>query len=97
MAHGSHSNSKRPLHLHNEPKQIDVTTSSNSGPPATIRWNGCTHAIAKNWGPERVHTGWWRDENIIRDYYRIETNDGLRLWVYRNVRNGEWFLHGVFD
>ena len=87
----------RPLSVRNEPRQIDVLTVSTSGPPATVRWNGYTHPIAKSWGPERVHTGWWRDENIVRDYYRIETNEGLRLWVYHNVRNGDWFLHGVFD
>ncbi len=87
----------RPINLRNEPKHLDVLTVSTSGPPASVRWHGRTHPIAASWGPERIHTGWWRDDNIVRDYYRVETDEGLRLWVFRNARNGNWFLHGVFD
>ena len=88
---------QRPINLREEPKQLDVLTVSTTGPPAGVRWHGRTHPIAASWGPERIHTGWWRDDNIVRDYYRVETDEGLRLWVFRNARNGNWFLHGVFD
>jgi protein ImuB len=88
---------QRPVNLRTDPKPIDVITLAVTGPPTSVRWNGRSNPISKCWGPERVHTGWWRDENIVRDYYRVETDQGLRLWIFRNMRNGEWFLHGVFD
>ena len=88
---------QRPVNLQTAPKPIDVITLTVTGPPTNVRWNGRSNPISKCWGPERIHTGWWRDDNIVRDYYRIETDQGLRLWIFRNVRNGEWFLHGVFD
>lgn len=87
----------RPLSLKLKPKPIDVLAVSNNGPPASVRWNGSTHPVTKSHGPERIHTGWWRDDSVVRDYYRIETSRGLRLWLFRDVRRGEWFLHGVFD
>ena len=47
---------------------------------------------------------WWRDEHgraLMRDYFRVESREGLRVWLYRegfyNARSPpRWFLHGVF-
>lgn len=89
--------SERPVSLNRRPRPVDVMTTGANGPPTNIRWHGRTHPIVRTWGPERIHTGWWRDSNIVRDYYRIETDQGLQLWVFRNLRSGEWFLHGLFD
>jgi protein ImuB len=34
---------------------------------------------------------------VRRDYYRVETSTGRRFWIFRNLRDGRWFLHGVFE
>jgi protein ImuB len=60
-------------------------------------------------GPERIAEEWWRmpdptriaDPAAIRDYYRVEDEQGRRFWLFRAglFRPGcpaEWFLHGVF-
>jgi protein ImuB len=48
-------------------------------------------------GPERIETGWWDGEDVVRDYYVAETPGGERLWVYRERRPPHrWFLHGIF-
>lgn len=48
--------------------------------------------------PERIEGGWWdgdgRDQG--RDYYIAENPAGERLWIYRDLRHGGWFLHGLF-
>ena len=33
-----------------------------------------------------------------RDYWRVETEEGARLWIYRDLHPGppRWFLHGLF-
>lgn len=52
--------------------------------------------IVASWGPERIETGWWRGRTVCRDYWRVETETQQQFWVYRNLRNGNWFLHGEF-
>jgi protein ImuB len=46
---------------------------------------------------------WWRKkEGPTRDYFRVETRDGQRFWLYRDGlyrQNGlapRWYLQGVF-
>ena len=48
-------------------------------------------------GPERIESGWWDGAPVARDYFRVATTRGVRLWVYRErpPRDG-WFVHGVF-
>ena len=53
--------------------------------------------MARHWGPERIETGWWRRACMRRDYYRVETTAGLRFWLFRDLDDGGWFLHGSFE
>jgi protein ImuB len=48
-------------------------------------------------GPERIESGWWDGAPAARDYFRVATARGVRLWVYRErpPRDG-WFVHGLF-
>lgn len=48
-------------------------------------------------GPERLESGWWDGLDAMRDYYQAQTADGARLWVYRDRRNGNWFLQGLWS
>jgi protein ImuB len=59
--------------------------------------HGRQHRIAQTWGPERIETGWWRGRAVGRDYYRVETTSGCRFWVFRRLKDDQWFLHGTFD
>jgi protein ImuB len=45
---------------------------------------------------ERIEGGWWDGFDIRRDYYRARDDNGRRLWLFRNLRDGEWYLHGLF-
>ena len=31
---------------------------------------------------------------VRRDYYRVETVEGRRFWVFRRIEDQQWFLHG---
>jgi protein ImuB len=86
----------RPLVLLSPPRPIRVVCMAH-GPPSHVRCQQSASGIARTWGPERIETGWWREDPIRRDYYRVETEDGRRLWVYRELRTGRWFLHGTFE
>lgn len=47
-------------------------------------------------GPERLTTGWWDSETVIRDYYIGRTRAGRWLWLFRD-QDKKWFIHGLFS
>ena len=101
----------RPLRLFERPEQIKVIAQVPDGPPARFVWRRATHAVVRAEGPERVAMEWWRTESatLTRDYFRVEDEEGLRFWLYRDglydreIAQGEgravqpnWFMHGLF-
>jgi len=87
----------RPFRLLGIPQPIDVSSIVPDGPPIRMVWQRQECLVVRSWGPERIATGWWRAQDIERDYYRAEWEDGTQVWVYRDQRSGRWFLHGFFD
>jgi len=87
----------RPLHLASPPPPLDVISIVPDGPPIRFRWQTRQHRVARHWGPERIETTWWRSRSIRRDYYRVETDNGQRFWLFRRLTDGKWFLHGEFE
>lgn len=47
-------------------------------------------------GPERIATGWWDNNMLIRDYFIACSHDGRWLWVYRTPEK-TWWVHGLFS
>lgn len=86
----------RPLRLETNPVPIEVMAVAPYGPPGQFHYQQ-DYRIARAWGPERIQTGWWRGRYVQRDYYRVETAEGKRFWIFRELRSGDWFLHGAFD
>lgn len=89
--------SARPMVLLPSPEPVRVTSIAVDGSPAGFRWNSRLYRVAHCTAVERIATAWWQDAGSIqRDYCRIETTSGARFWLFRD-RNGDWFLHGLFD
>ena len=101
----------RPLRLFERPEQIMVIAEVPDGPPARFVWRRATHAVVRTEGPERVAMEWWRAGSAVltRDYLRVEDEEGLRFWLYRDGLYGReieqaegkpvqpnWFMHGLF-
>jgi protein ImuB len=88
----------RPLRLVDPPQPLDATAPASDGPPAQLRFGGLTHRVTAARGPERVSPEWWRPDSPQgsdrRDYYRLETAEGRRYWVFRT--GTRWYLHGLF-
>jgi protein ImuB len=87
----------RPARLLRKAQPIDVTSIIPEGPPIRMVWQGEDRRVVRSWGPERIATGWWRAQDVERDYYRAEWEDGIHVWVYRDQKSSCWFLHGFFD
>jgi protein ImuB len=47
-------------------------------------------------GPERIESGWWDRADVVRDYYIARAEDGARLWVFRDLADGTWYLQGLW-
>ena len=87
----------RPLCLQREPQAVEVTSLVPEGPPIRFLWRQTFYTVAQHWGPERIETGWYRGRHVRRDYYRVETECGLRFWLFQRIGRADWFLHGEFD
>jgi protein ImuB len=95
----------RPIRLFEYPELIEVTADVPDGPPVQFRWRHVMHEVAEAEGPERIAIEWWRDQKgnaLTRDYYRVESKEGVRVWLYRQglyggeITHPRWFLHGLF-
>ncbi len=79
--------SARPLWLLTEPKPL---TLSNGVP-----CYGGTLQLES--GPERIETGWWDNNEVMRDYYVASNAYGRRYWIFKDRDSDpRWYLHGVF-
>ncbi|HVL08678.1 MAG TPA: DNA polymerase Y family protein [Burkholderiaceae bacterium] len=52
--------------------------------------------------PERIESGWWDGDTVMRDYYVAMDDDHACYWIYRERRSSQdhapvrWYLHGLF-
>jgi protein ImuB len=88
---------RRPISLIQPAVRIDVIAIFPEGIPCQFRIENTKRTVVRHWGPERIESGWWRGPSQRRDYYRVETDDGRWLWLFRELNAGDWFLHGFFD
>ena len=88
---------RRPMRLMHPPKKIEVERVDTNGIPTQITYQGNLIAVKNTAGPERIDSGWWQGATQQRDYYRIELTSGSWLWIYRDRRDQNWYLHGEFD
>jgi protein ImuB len=86
----------RPLTLYPEAQAAEVVCVAPDGPPQFV-WRGRhRERIVGCVGPERIETLWWRGPSLRRDYYRVATESGDHLWMFRRLRDGKWFMHGAY-
>ena len=87
----------RPVRLLAAALKVDATSVVPDGPPVAFRLHGAHHVVRRSVGPERIETGWWRGRHLRRDYYRVTTDRGLYVWLFRDRATREWYVQGWFD
>ncbi|MDZ4374660.1 MAG: DNA polymerase Y family protein [Phenylobacterium sp.] len=101
--------SPRPIRLFRRPEPLDtVFALLPDDPPRRFRWRGRLHDVRRAEGPERIAADWWTQDiddvspDRVRDYYRVEDQDGARFWLFRAGLYAQadappkWWMHGVF-
>ncbi len=89
----------RPVRLLRQPPILQVLAQVPDGPPFRLRLGRAWHRVLRAEEAERIEPEWWRDrpDRLSRDYYRVELDTGVRLWVCRAGPMGpdaRWVLHG---
>jgi protein ImuB len=95
-------NLPRPTRLLDPPEPVVATALLPDHPPAFFVWRKVRHKVAKADGPERITPEWWNGDksSFARDYYRVETEQGGRFWIFRDAptaEGGRWWMHGFFS
>jgi protein ImuB len=90
------SASERPLCMLPQPTPLLAMSLVPEEPPPYFVWHDQQHEVTHFRGPERIETGWWRECDVRRDYYLVETTTGQRFWLYRAIPEDSWFVHGMF-
>jgi protein ImuB len=96
----------RPVRLLDPPQPIDAMALLPDHPPVAFTWRRVRHRVRHADGPERIAGEWWKRDRewvSVRDYFRVEDEDGRRFWLFRRGDGSDadtgdmrWFLHGVF-
>ncbi len=102
----------RPFRLFDRPEPVEVMAEVPDGPPLLFTWRRVRRRVMRAAGPERIEPEWWagagRQDEVVRDYYRIEDADGRRYWLYRAGLYSEtgagagtgalprWYVHGLY-
>ncbi|PPQ36316.1 Y-family DNA polymerase [Rhodopila globiformis] len=96
----------RPVRLLHPPQPIEVIALLPDHPPVSFTWRQVRHRVRHADGPERIAGEWWKRDRewfLVRDYFRIEDDDGRRFWLFRRGNGSDagtgdmrWFLHGFF-
>ncbi|MEO0328519.1 MAG: DNA polymerase Y family protein [Pseudomonadota bacterium] len=94
----------RPVLLFDRPELAEVMAEVPEGPPIRFRWRRVSYEVTRSEGPERIACEWWKDGRAAhtRDYFRIETTNGYRLWLFRHglyereTDTPKWYVHGMF-
>lgn len=92
----------RPVELFDPESALPETGAAPNGtsPPPVFRWRGQRWQVIAATGPERISPEWWLDDPAwrtgLRDYWRVQTAQGARLWLYHTPAQDGWCVHGVF-
>ena len=86
------------LQLLPEPRRISVSTARRRDDeiPRAFRDEKNVRKLVQVAGPDRVSGSRW-DEPYAREYFRCVAEDGGLVWLYRDARDGAWYLHGWWD
>ena len=64
--------------------------------PQAFTWQGQIHQVqqvVKRW---RVDQEWWQ-QRIWREYFKLSTQSGLLVVIYRDLLTGQWYLQRLYD
>lgn len=82
------------------PEPVSLSGGRPGQPPPFFTWRRMRFSTWRATGPERIAPEWWFDDPAwrsgLRDYWRIETQEGPRLWLFHTPQSPGWYVQGEF-
>lgn len=86
---------ERPVRFFERPATLDAEVGEG-GELRSARLLGRRRKVQALAGPERLSGDWW-EAAFTRDYYRVHFEGLGPVWIFRDERDGRFYLHGMFD
>ena len=96
LAPAAATSRERPSRLFPRPSPLEAFVDPRGLLEAARLW-GKRRRVTALAGPERLCGEWWGDEPFSRDYFRVQFEGLGPAWVFRDARDGRFYLHGMFD
>src|SRR5215813_4030054 len=90
------SGSERPARFFERPAPLNIELSPQ-GQPLAARLSGQRRKVLAMAGPERLCGDWWEENPYHREYYRVHFEGLGQAWIFRDQRDGRFYLQGFFD
>lgn len=87
---------KRPARLFEAAAELPTEVGAK-GELLAARIEGQRRPVVAMAGPERLCGDWWAEVPYLRDYYRVLFEGMGPVWLYRDARDGRFYLQGMFD
>ena len=87
---------ERPSRMLGSPTTLEVEMTAE-GALMAARLGGRRLRVVAMLGPERLSGDWWDERPYSRDYYRVHFEGMGQAWVFRDARDGRFYLQGLFD
>jgi hypothetical protein len=79
------------------PQGQPITVVSNARhEPLQFAWQGGAHQVVDITRRWRVDWGWWQGR-VWRDYFKLRTDTGLLVIIYRDLAAEQWYLQRLYD
>lgn len=79
------------------PQGVAIEVDCNrQGQPTRLTWCDQVHTVSHVAATWRVDLSWWRDR-VWRNYYKVSTDTGLLLVIFKDLAGGRWFLQRLYD
>jgi len=79
------------------PAGQSVQVSVQDDRPVLFQWRARVHRVQQVSAHWRVHTKWWSESEIWRDYWQLATDTGLLCVLYGDLLTGEWLLERIYE
>lgn len=86
---------ERPVRCFERPATLEAEVGE-AGELRSARLLGRRRKVQALAGPERLMGDWW-EAAFARDYYRVHFEGLGPVWIFRDERDGRFYLHGMFD
>lgn len=74
----------------------EITVRASAAGPVDFTCAGRMYRTAHIGNTWRAHTGWWQQE-VWRDYFKLQTEDGLLCTIAHDLLLDRWYLVRVYD